>query len=78
MLTDELPLVVVAKEANVNLIVLFLHDFGWPKPETFHFSPNQLMIRYLEIKLFSFVTLLSRDKCKDTINSEYVKYNPLL
>jgi hypothetical protein len=28
--------------------------------------------------LFSFVTLLSRDKCKDTINTEYVKYNPLL
>lgn len=38
----------MAKKANINLIVLFLHDFGWPKPKAFHFGPNQLMIRYLE------------------------------
>lgn len=40
----------MAKKANINLIVLFLHDFGWPKPKAFHFGPNQLMIRYLEKK----------------------------
>ena len=42
-------LVVMAKEANIHLIVFFLHDFGWPKPKTFHFSPNQLMIRYARV-----------------------------
>lgn len=41
----------MAKKANINLIVLFLHDFGWPKPKAFHFGPNQLMIRYLVKKL---------------------------
>ena len=47
-----LPLVMVTEEADINLIVLFLHDFGRPESKTFHFSPNQLMIRYLEIKCF--------------------------
>lgn len=42
----------MAKKANIDLIVLFLHDFGWPKPEAFHFGPNQLMIRYLQKMLF--------------------------
>lgn len=42
----------MAKKANINLIVLFLHDFGWPKPKAFHFGPNQLMIRYLEKMLY--------------------------
>lgn len=41
----------MAKKANINLIVLFLHDFGWPKPKAFHFGPNQLMIRYLGKKV---------------------------
>lgn len=45
---NKLPLVVMAKKANIDLIVLFLHDFGWPKPKAFHFGPNQLMIRYLQ------------------------------
>lgn len=38
----------MTKKANIDLIVLLLHDFGWPKPKAFHFGPNQLMIRYLE------------------------------
>lgn len=42
----------MAKKANINLIVLFLHDFGWPKPKAFHFGPNQLMIRYLKKMLY--------------------------
>lgn len=48
--SNKIPLVMMAKKANINLIVLFLHDFGRPESKTFHFSPNQLMIGYLKIK----------------------------
>lgn len=72
-----LPLVVVTEEADVNLIVLFLHDFGWPESKTFHFSPNQLMIRYLEIKCLLYYFKLLNTSIPLIMNY-LVKYNSLL
>lgn len=47
------PLVMVAEEADVHLVVLLLQHFGGPEAKAFHFSPNEFMIRYLEIKCFT-------------------------
>lgn len=41
------PLVLVAKEANVHLVVFPLEDFGRPVTKAFHLGPDQVVARDL-------------------------------
>ncbi len=42
------PLVLVAKEAHINLVVLPLKDFCRPVAKSFHLGPHQVMAGALQ------------------------------